>query len=247
MGESFGAYHIGQDQVVLPHVTSANIACGFHAGDPTVIVQRVTMALEFGVSIGAHPGFPDLQGFGRRPMKMNPRELYDMLLYQIAAVGGITKALGGELQHVKPHGALYNMAAVDSELAEAIAEAVYKIAPTSILFGLAESEMIKAGRKLGLKTANEVFADRTYQASGELTPRTHSNAVIHSTEQAIAQVLQMLTIGKVTTVDNIDIPIQADTLCLHGDHPNVVTFVKSLEKALQEQQISIEAVGKWLT
>ena len=171
LGESFGAYTIGNDAAILPFVTSANIACGFHAGDPGVMRKTVRLALDCHVALGAHPGLCDLQGFGRRKMDISPQEAYDLVLYQIGALYAFIRAEGAVMQHVKPHGALYNMAAKDSKLAEAIAEAVYKVEPELILFGLSGSELIRAAKKTGLQTAEEVFADRSYQADGTLTPR----------------------------------------------------------------------------
>lgn len=171
MGESFGSYKLGRDEEILDYVTSANIACGFHAGDPSTMKRTVQMALEKNVGIGAHPGVQDLVGFGRREINLSPEEAYDIVVYQIGALYAFVKSEGGKIQHVKPHGALFNMAAKDAQLAEAIAEAVYKVDPEMILFGLAGSELVKAGKKIGLRTANEVFSDRTYQQDGSLTSR----------------------------------------------------------------------------
>ncbi len=173
MGESFGAYQMGRDKEILDYVTSANIACGFHAGDPATMRRTVRLALGKNVGIGAHPGLPDLVGFGRRPMEISPQEAYDLVVYQIGALYGFVKAEGGQLQHVKPHGALFNMAVKDADLSEAIAEAVYKVDPELILFGLPGSELVNAGKKASLRTASEVFSDRTYQEDGSLTSRRH--------------------------------------------------------------------------
>lgn len=170
LGESYGAYKLGVDEEMLGRITSANVACGFHAGDPGVMRRTVQMALKHGVAVGAHPGLPDLIGFGRRNMDISPREAYDMVVYQIGALAAFVQSEGGRMQHVKPHGALYNMAAKSKELSEAIAEAVYKVDPELILFGLSGSELVRAGERIGLKTANEVFSDRTYQQDGSLTP-----------------------------------------------------------------------------
>ncbi len=188
MGESFGAYSLGHDEAILPFVTSANIACGYHAGDPAVMKRTVRLALRHGVAIGAHPGLPDLVGFGRRDMAISPEEAYDITVYQLGALAAFAHAEGGTVHHVKPHGALYNMAAVNPALAEALAEAVYRVQPTAALYGLAGSALIGAGQKLGLATAQEVFADRTYQADGTLTPRRHPNALLTDPAAAIAQV-----------------------------------------------------------
>nr|WP_317241402.1 5-oxoprolinase subunit PxpA [Hymenobacter sp. 5414T-23] len=178
MGESFGAYSLGHDEAILPFITSANIACGYHAGDPAVIKRTVRLALQHGVAIGAHPGLPDLVGFGRREMAVSPEEAYDMTVYQLGALAAFVLVEGGTVHHVKPHGALYNMAAINPALAEAIAEAVYRVQPEACLYGLAGSALISAGQKLGLSTAHEVFADRTYQPNGTLTPRRQPNALI---------------------------------------------------------------------
>jgi UPF0271 protein len=245
MGESFGAYTIGQDEKVLSSITSANIACGFHAGDPTVMAKTITMALEKGVGIGAHPGYPDLSGFGRRPMKIPSKDVYHLVMYQIAALKGMTEAFGGSLQHVKPHGALFNTAAKDAKIAEAVAEAVYHVAPDATLFGLANSLLVQAGQKLGLKTAHEVFADRTYQEDGSLTPRTHEKALIHDVETALSQVVRMVMEGKVTSLTGHDVPIQADTICVHGDGPSALLFVQKLRESLTKHCIEVESIGKW--
>ena len=241
LGESFGAYRLGNDAEMLELVTSANIACGFHAGDPSVMKKTVQLALAKQVAVGAHPGLPDLAGFGRREMAVSPEEVFDMVVYQTGALAAFVKAEGGTLHHVKPHGALYNMAAVNSSLAEAIAEAVYKLHPEAILYGLAGSELIKAGKKLGLKTASEVFADRTYQPNGTLTSRRLPNALITDQQQAVKQVVRMVKAGKVTTVQGTDVTIQADTICIHGDGPHAIPFARQIREALLAESISIAA------
>lgn len=245
MGESFGAYTIGQDEIVLSSITSANIACGFHAGDPTVMANTIALALEKGVGIGAHPGYPDLSGFGRRLMQIPPKDVYHLVMYQIAALQGMTQALGGSLQHVKPHGALFNTAAIDADIAAAVAEAVYHVAPDAILFGLSNSLLVQAGERLGLKTAHEVFADRTYQDDGSLTPRSHNQAIIHDVETAISQVIRMIVEGKVTSLAGNDVSIQADTICVHGDEPSTLLFVQKLQETFKEFDIELESIGKW--
>jgi UPF0271 protein len=245
MGESFGAYTIGQDEIVLSSITSANIACGFHAGDPTVMAKTIALALEKGVGIGAHPGYPDLSGFGRRLMQIPPKDVYHLVMYQIAALQGMTQALGGSLQHVKPHGALFNTAAIDADIAAAVAEAVYHVAPDAILFGLSNSLLVQASERLGLKTAHEVFADRTYQDDGSLTPRSHKQAIIHDVETAISQVIRMIVEGKVTSLAGNDVSIQADTICVHGDGPSTLLFVQKLQETFKEFDIELESIGKW--
>ncbi|KIL43507.1 lamB/YcsF family protein [Jeotgalibacillus alimentarius] len=241
MGESFGAYKMGNDAEVLKFVTSANIACGYHAGDPTVMRRTVELALENGTGIGAHPGFPDLGGFGRRNMTVTEEEAYDLTLYQIGALYGFVKAQGGRLQHVKPHGALYNAAAKDAKLAGAIAKAVYDLDPKMILFGLSGGELIQAGRNIGLQTASEVFADRTYQPDGSLTPRTQSNALIEDDETAVSQVVRMVKDGLVRDVNGEDVSIEADTVCIHGDGAHALAFAEKINSRLKEESILIKS------
>lgn len=242
LGESFGTYTLGNDAAILPYVTSANIACGYHAGDPLVMQRTVRLALEHHVAIGAHPGLPDLVGFGRREMAVTAAEVYAMTVYQIGALQAFVKAEGTTLHHVKPHGALYNMAAVDATLAQAIAEAVYKVCPDAILYGLAGSCLITASEAIGLKTAQEVFADRTYQQDGTLTSRNKPGALITEPETAINQVIRMLKEGKVATQQGIDISIKADTVCLHGDGAHALTFARYLNKTLSEEGIRLKAI-----
>lgn len=241
LGESFGTYKLGNDEAILTYVTSANIACGFHAGDPGVMKKTVRLALQHHVAIGAHPGFPDLVGFGRRDMAVSPEEAYDMTVYQIGALQAFVQAEGGTMHHVKPHGALYNMASVNSSLAEAIAEAVYKVCPEAILYGLAGSELIKAGARLSIRTANEVFADRTYQQDGTLTSRRLPNALITAHDAAVSQVIRMVKEGQVRSTQGTDVAIQADTICIHGDGPHALTFAALIKEALLKENISIKA------
>jgi len=243
MGESFGAYTIGHDEEILDYVTSTNVACGFHAGDPKTMRKTVRMALEKNVGIGVHPGLQDLIGFGRRNMDITPQEAYDLVVYQIGALSAFVKAEGGQLQHVKPHGALFNMAAKSPSLSEAIAEAVYKVDPDLILFGLAGSELIKAGQKAGLQTASEVFSDRTYQEDGSLTSRREPNALIKDKDVAVRQVIRMVREGKVRTVQGTDISIKANTICIHGDGEHAVELAKYIRKALEEADISVVKIS----
>lgn len=243
LGESFGAYTIGDDAAILPYVSSANIACGFHAGDPSVIAQTITQALTHHVQIGAHPGLPDLVGFGRRQMAISPEEAKHIVMYQVSALEGMTRALGGCLQHVKPHGALYNMAAKDQRLARAIAEAVYAVNPALILYGLAGSHSVTEAQKIGLQTASEAFADRTYTAAGTLTPRTEPNALITSDEQALAQVLHIVKEGYVK-VDEGQVALDAQTICLHGDSPHARQFAAYLHQSLTARGVRIQALGR---
>ncbi|GED66854.1 UPF0271 protein YcsF [Brevibacillus reuszeri] len=243
MGESFGAYQLGNDKKILNYISSANIACGYHAGDPATMKKTVRMALEAGVAIGAHPGFPDLIGFGRRNMELSAEEAYDIVVYQIGALQAFVHSEGGVMQHVKPHGAFYNMAATRPALADAIAEAVYRVNPELILYGLAGSELIKAGLKIGLRTAHEVFADRTYQKDGTLTSRNLPNAMITNHEQSISQVVRMVKEGLVLSQQGIDVAITADTICIHGDGVHALKFAGHIHQALTAAQISVLAVG----
>ena len=240
MGEGFGAYKMGNDIEILDHVTSANIACGFHAGDPPTMRRIVVAALSKGVAIGAHPGLPDLQGFGRRAMQISPAEAYAMVVYQVGALAGFAQAAGGRLNHVKPHGALYNMAAKDRALADAIAKAVFDLDPGLVFFGLAGSEMIKAADALGLRRACEVFADRSYQDDGSLSPRGQAGAMIEDAEQSLAQVRQMLA-GSVRAVSGLEVPVQADTLCLHGDQAGALDFARHIRGALTADGVALQA------
>ncbi|WP_082233293.1 LamB/YcsF family protein [Halobacillus massiliensis] len=238
MGESFGAYTLGRDEEILDFITSANIACGFHAGDPATMKKTVKMAIEKGVGIGAHPGLPDLAGFGRRNIQISPQEAYDLVVYQIGALYGFVKTEGGKMQHVKPHGALFNMAAKDFELSKGIAEAVYDVNPELILFGLSGSELVKAGENIGLKTANEVFSDRTYQHDGSLTSRKEKNALLTDPQEAIQQVIRMVKENKVHTVQGQDITIKAQTICIHGDGQTALEFADNISSSLADAGIT---------
>ncbi|SCW54109.1 UPF0271 protein [Paenibacillus tianmuensis] len=239
LGESFGAYKQGNDEEMLSLVTSVNIACGFHAGDPSTMRQTVKSALDKKVAIGAHPGLPDLIGFGRRNMDISPQEAFDMVVYQIGALNGFVQAEGGVMRHVKPHGALYNMAARSTKLAEAIAEAVYKVNPRLILYGLSGSELIRAGTKLGLLTASEVFADRTYQSDGSLTPRSQPDALISDLSVTVNQITNMVKEGTVKSQQGTDVPILAETICIHGDGKHAVEFARRIRDILQAEGIAL--------
>ncbi|OLP65616.1 hypothetical protein BACPU_12340 [Bacillus pumilus] len=241
LGESFGQYTIGADEHILEYVTSANIACGFHAGDPTVMRKTVRMAMDKGVQIGAHPGLQDLVGFGRRPMAISSEEAYDLVIYQIGALSAFLKAEGGTMQHVKPHGALYNMAAKNTELSESIAKAVYDVDPNLVLYGLSGSELALAGEKIGLQVAHEVFSDRTYQHDGTLTSRREPHALIEKDERAVQQVIRLVKEGKVQTIQGKDIQLKADTVCIHGDGSHALQFAKTITSKLKEAKIHIQA------
>ena len=243
LGESFGAFKVGNDANIIPLITSANIACGFHAGDHNVMRNTVLKAKENSVAIGAHPGFNDLFGFGRRTIQMAPEEIYNMMIYQVGALKTFCNISEVKMQHVKPHGALYNIAAKDKNIAEAICKAVYDIDPSIIIFGLACSHLITEAERLGLQTAQEVFADRNYMPDGALTPRTMSNAVIHNADFAVKRVIQMITEQTVQAIDGTVIPIKADTVCVHGDEPTALLFVQNLVKELEDNNITIQAIG----
>lgn len=243
MGESFGAYTLGRDEEILKYVTSANIACGFHAGDPATMRKTVRLALKNGVGIGAHPGLQDLIGFGRRNMDISPAEAYDIVVYQIGALSAFVKSEGGKVQHVKAHGALYNMAAKNRTLSDAIAKAVYNVDPELILFGLANSELIKAGENIGLRTASEVFADRTYQLDGSLTSRRLPDSLITDDDKAVKQVVRMIHEHKVLTIQKADIEILAETVCIHGDGSHALSFAENIRKTLDQSGISVRSIG----
>lgn len=245
IGESFGRYKLENQEEILKYVTSANIACGFHSGDPTVMRETVKVSIANGVKIGAHPGLPDLNGFGRREMAITPQEAYDMVVYQIGALQGFLSTFNEKMQHVKPHGALYNMAAKDSKLAKAIAQAVYDVSPSLILFGLAGSELTKAGENLGLRTAHEVFADRTYQADGSLTSRSQSDSMITDKEHSAAQVVKMVTEGKVISQQKTEVLLRADSICIHGDGEHALDFAKYINEMLEKNNITVSAICKW--
>lgn len=239
MGESFGPWKMGDDEAVLPYLSAVNIACGFHAGDPSTMIKTIQLALKYKVKIGAHPGFQDLVGFGRREMQLTAREVYALVVYQVGALAACAKVQQTTLQHVKPHGALYNMAARKPELADAIAAAVYDIDPRLVLYGLSGSELIRAGRAKGLNVYREVFADRTYQQDGTLTPRSDKHALIHDPKQAAEQVVGMIKTGKVVSLQGTTVDIQADTICLHGDGEEAVQFVRTVNQTLKDNQILI--------
>jgi UPF0271 protein len=240
MGESFGTWRLGQDEALMDYVSSVNIACGFHAGDPSVMRRTVNLAAQKNIAIGAHPGYADLQGFGRREIKVSPDEVYDIVAYQIGALTSFTKAAGTHLHHVKPHGALYNAAAKDPSLASAIARAVYDVDKNLVLVGLSSSCLIDEAKKTGLKICNEVFADRSYQEDASLTPRTKSDALISDPQQAANQVLQMVQRGTVTTTSGKEIPVVAETICIHGDGKFALEFAKAIVSILTQNHVLIK-------
>ncbi|MDD2958154.1 MAG: LamB/YcsF family protein [Lachnospiraceae bacterium] len=239
LGESFGRYTIGMDEAVLGNITSANVACGFHASDPVVMEKTIRMAKEQGVQIGAHPGFPDLMGFGRRSMQLSTGEAKAYTLYQISALGGMCRAQGVELQHVKPHGALYNMAAKDYKLAQAICQAICEYDKNLIVMALSGGELVHAARDMGLPVALEVFADRAYEEDGSLVDRRKDGAMITDEDLAIRRVIRIIKEQKVTAITGKDISVKADSICVHGDGEKAVAFVKRIHRELEKEGIEI--------
>jgi UPF0271 protein len=244
VGESFGAYVLGADAEVMRSVSSANVACGYHAGDPGVMRRTVRLAREAGVSVGAHPGFPDLSGFGRRELRASAQEIEDMVLYQIGALAAIARSEGVTLSHVKAHGALYNMAARDRQLADAIARAVHAFAPSLVLFGLPGSEILRAAEAAGLPAASEGFADRAYQADGSLAPRTAAGAVIHDAEEVVRRSMRMVTEGCVTAIDGSEVRLRVDTLCVHGDTAGAPELARKLREGLERHGIDVRPIAQ---
>lgn len=242
LGEAFGPWPMGNDEVLMDFVSSVNVACGFHAGDPSVMMTSVALAIKKNVAIGAHPGYPDLQGFGRRSMKMTSREVYDVVLYQVSALYGMVKAAGGKLRHVKPHGALYNDAAVSPALAASIAAAVRDLDNELIFVGLAGSALVTEAKRLGLRTAEEAFADRTYRDDGTLTSRREANALVPDAATAAAQALMIVREGKVKTTSGQIMAIAADTLCIHGDRDQAPEFVREIANTLNQHGF---VIGSW--
>lgn len=239
LGESFGNYKLGMDEEVIPFISSANVACGFHASDPLVMAKTVSMAKENHVCVGAHPGYPDLSGFGRRNMKLTPLEVKTSIIYQIGALSAFCQANGMRLQHVKPHGAMYNMADKDPALAAAICEGIYDVDPQYILLAPGSGEMRKAAAKTGLKCAKEVFADRAYEEDGSLVARSKPGAVITDENLAIERVLTMIKYGKVAAITGKEIPVEANSICVHGDGVKAVEFVKKIRERLLAEGIQI--------
>ncbi len=241
MGESFGAYTIGADEAVMPLITSANIACGFHAGDPLVMRKTVRLAKQHGVQVGAHPGFRDLAGFGRRPMQCTPDEIYTDVLYQVGALAAVCKAEGVRMNHVKPHGALYNMAQQDGAMAKAIAAAVADFDRSLVLFALPGSALQSEAEAAGLRAASEVFADRAYNEDGSLVNRRLPGAVLEDDAAAEAQVVSMVLHGKVRAITGAEVPVKADTICVHGDNPHAVAFIRRIRERLLADGVTLAA------
>ena len=243
VGESFGAYRIGNDDGLMKSITSANIAAGFHGGDPSVLRETIRLAKAHGVAVGAHPGFPDLVGFGRRELNVTPKEAEDFVLYQVAAVAGVAAAENVRLQHVKPHGALFNMAVRNRELSDGIARGVAAFDRSLILFGLPGSEILAAGRAAGLRVAAEIFADRAYEPDGQLVSRRKAGAVIHNADVVIARAVKMVKDRGVTAVDGSFVPLEADTICVHGDTPGSDHLAAQLRAGFEAAGIMVKAIG----
>lgn len=239
LGESFGNYTLGMDEKVIPLITSANVACGFHASDPDVMAKTIKLAKKSGIQVGAHPGFPDLMGFGRRNMSVTPEEAKHYVLYQIGALDAFCRMNGIRLQHVKPHGALYNMAAKDYELAKGICEAIASYDRNLIVLALSGGELARAAKDMGLRVALEVFADRAYEEDGSLVNRRKEGAVITDEDIAIERVIRMVKEQKVTAITGKDIEIKADSICVHGDGEKALDFVKKIRESFERENIEI--------
>ena len=242
MGESYGMHKMGFDEDVIKHITSANVACGFHAGDPMWMRHTVRLAEERGVAIGAHPSYPDLNGFGRRDMSVSPEEAKNDVIYQIGALSAFTNAK--RLQHVKPHGAMYNKAVNDEPLARAICEAVLEVDPDLIILALAGSTWITIARDMGLRVAQEIFADRALNPDGTLVSRSKPGSVIHDVEEVLERSIKMVTEGKATAINGEEFEVRADSLCLHGDTPGAVDMAKALKQGLEKTGVEIVPVGQ---
>lgn len=243
IGESFGNWSFGNDSLILDYVSSANIACGFHAGDPVVMRDTVRMAVAKNVSIGAHPGYPDLQGFGRRSIKLSSKEIYSYVLYQLGALKVITESEGGRMNHVKAHGALYNDAAASSEIAEAIVSACFAIDKNLIIFGLPNSEIENAALRKGMRFSLEAFADRAYLGNGSLVSRRENGSVLSDPDEIVKRVLRMVIDNRLTCFDGGTLIIRPDTICIHGDNLHAIEIAKAIKKGLNEDGINIKSLS----
>jgi len=243
LGESYGNYTIGNDDEIIPLISSANVACGFHASDPSVMLKTVRLIRESGsTGIGAHPAYPDLMGFGRRYMELSMPEVRALMFYQLGALDGFCRVAGLEMNHVKPHGALYNATFKDKELARTIAEAVRDYNPGLKLLGLSNQNLVKAGEEAGLEVRHEVFADRAYEDDGTLVSRRKEGAMITDTDVAVGRVIRMVQEGRVESIGGHDIDIQADSICVHGDGPKALEFVSEIRRQLGENGIEIKTM-----
>lgn len=244
LGESFGRYTLGNDDKIIPLITSANVACGYHASDPVVMDKTLKMAKEAGIRVGAHPGFPDLMGFGRRNMNVSKAEAKAYVLYQLGALDAFCRVHGLKMQHVKPHGAFYNMAAKDYELSKAICEAIKEFDDSLIVMALSGGELVRAAKDMGLRVALEVFADRAYEEDGTLVARTKEGAMITDEDEAIARIIRMVKEQKVTAITGKDIAIKADSICVHGDGAKALAFVERIRKAMADEGIEICSIDE---
>jgi len=243
VGESFGAYELGHDAVLMAALTSASVACGFHAGDPGVMRETVALARNHRTAVGAHPGFPDLVGFGRREMRATPREVEDFVVYQVGALAAVAAAQGVRLQHVKAHGALYNMAVRDAALADAIARATASVDPALMIFGLPGSQLVAAGQRAGLRTVREAFADRAYQPDGALLPRSQHGALIEDPDTVVARAVSIVCDHAVIAIDGSHVDLDVDTLCVHGDTPGAALLASRIRQALTAAGVAILPAG----
>lgn len=244
MGESFGAWKMGADAEVMPWVTSANIACGFHAGDPSTMRETVSAAHQAGIAIGAHIGLPDLVGFGRRAMSISAQQAYDLTVVQIGALMAVARTVGAALVHVKPHGALYHMAEQDQDLAGALARAIRDVDPTLRLTAFADGQLIATGQAMGLAVTHEVFADRRYQADGRLVPRSKPDAVIEDADAVAQQAVDLAVHGRVTTINGSTLELRADSICVHGDRDDAETVARTLHQHLRKAGVSLQSVNR---
>jgi UPF0271 protein len=243
IGESSGIHKTGNDELVLRWITSGSIACGFHAGDPSVMRSTVRLAARAGLAVGAHPGFADPDGFGRREVDADPREIVDMVLYQIGALAAVAKAEGVRLQHVKPHGALYNMSVRRTDVAEAIATAVAAFDETLFLIGLPGSQLLAAGQRLGLRVAAEAFADRSYEPDGSLTPRHLADAVLSDPASAAERAVRMVRDGIIVARDGSSLAMKVDTICVHGDTPGAAALAAAVRQRLEMAGVTVESLN----
>lgn len=239
LGESFGNYKISGDADIIRLASSVNIACGCHAGDPVVMDRTVALVKEAGIQLGAHPGYPDMQGFGRRNMALSPEEVRAYVIYQVGALDAFCKTHGVKLQHVKPHGALYNTAAVDADIAGAIVKAVKEVNPELIIMGIAGGELIRTAREEGMKTAEEFFADRAYEEDGTLRNRRYDDAMITNEDDAVKRAIRVIREGKLTSITGKEISLRADTICVHGDGAKAIEFVKKIRDRFEKEGIRI--------
>jgi len=244
MGESFGAYKIGGDEEIIQYVTTANVACGWHAGDPMVMDRVCRMAKERGVVVGAHPGYPDLMGFGRRKMNLSPLEIKNYVKYQIGALSAFTRTYGLKLHHVAPHGALGNLCEKDEPASKAVCEAILEVDPSLIVFYIAGTQLGKTAQEMGLQTAAEIFADRAYMDDLSLVPRSMAGAMITDEDLAIARCIRMVKEGRVVTLSGKDVDIHGDTLCVHGDGPKALAFVKRIREAFENEGIVVRSIDQ---